>query len=148
MATTGNGVMPDYICPRCLRPRLMCECGAAPRRVQVTEPHTGTGTGMKHDGGKFRWYMLMKGCAMALHGVMQVLEFGAKKYAPESWKQVENGEQRYKDALYRHLHQIETGELFDSESGELHAFHAATNALFYAELVAARESAKGVKVLK
>lgn len=96
--------------------------------------------GLKYDQGKARWWMLMQGCAKALSGVMAVLEFGAKKYAPASWKTVDNAEQRYKDALYRHLHAIEQGEEVDPESGELHAYHIATNSLFYAELVAERRT--------
>jgi hypothetical protein len=70
----------------------------------------------------------------ALAGVAAVLTFGAKKYAAHSWKQVENNKERYRDALYRHLNQLEAGELVDAESGLSHWDHIACNALFLSEL--------------
>ncbi|WYW03940.1 endolysin [Pseudomonas phage vB_PpuP-Villemi] len=88
------------------------------------------GAGLKFDGGKGRWSLMMQGCAAALAGVVEVLGFGAKKYAAHSWKQVENGEERYRDALYRHLHAIERGEEVDPESGLPHWDHLCCNALF------------------
>lgn len=90
--------------------------------------------GLKHDGGKPRWSLLMRGCADALQAVVRVLTFGAQKYADDSWQGVQNGQQRYRDALYRHLNAIERGELVDDESGESHWAHVATNALFLYEL--------------
>lgn len=91
-------------------------------------------SGLKHDGGKPRWSLLMRGCADALQAVVRVLTFGAQKYADDSWQGVQNGQQRYRDALYRHLNAIERGELVDDESGESHWAHVATNALFLYEL--------------
>jgi len=76
----------------------------------------------------------MGGMPKALAGVAAVLTFGAKKYAAHSWKQVENNKERYRDALYRHLNQLEAGELVDSESGLSHWDHIACNALFLSEL--------------
>lgn len=92
------------------------------------------GAGLKFDGGKPRWSLLMQGCAKALTGVAEVLTFGAKKYAAHSWKQVENNKERYRDALYRHLNAIERGEVLDPESGLPHWDHVACNALFLSEL--------------
>ena len=92
------------------------------------------GTGLKFDSGKPRWSLLMKGCAKALRGVVNVLTFGAKKYSEDSWRGVANGQERYRDALYRHLNAIEGGEVIDPESGESHWSHVATNALFLEEL--------------
>lgn len=89
---------------------------------------------LKFDGGKPRWSLLMQGLAKGLAGVVAVLTFGAKKYAAHSWRNVQNGQERYKDALYRHLHAIESGELTDPESGCSHWSHVATNALFLHEL--------------
>ena len=92
------------------------------------------GAGLKFDGDKSRWSLLMGGMPKALAGVAAVLTFGAKKYAAHSWKQVENNKERYRDALYRHLNQLEAGELVDSESGLSHWDHIACNALFLSEL--------------
>lgn len=66
-------------------------------------------SGLKDDGGKPRWSLLMRGCANALQAVVRVLTFGAQKYADDSWQGVQNGQQRYRDALYRHLNAIERG---------------------------------------
>lgn len=89
---------------------------------------------LKFDEGKPRWSLLMQGLAKSLAGIVAVLTFGAKKYAAHSWRNVQNGQERYKDALYRHLHAIESGELTDPESGCSHWSHVATNALFLHEL--------------
>lgn len=90
--------------------------------------------GLKFDGDKPRPTLLMQGCPNALAGVIGVLGFGAKKYAADSWKQVENGKTRYRDALYRHLAAVEAGEVNDPESGLPHWHHICCNALFLAEL--------------
>jgi hypothetical protein len=90
--------------------------------------------GLKFDAGKDRPTLLMQGCSRALSGVIKVLTFGAKKYAADSWKQVENGKDRYRDAMYRHLAAIESGEVLDPESGLPHWDHVACNVLFLSEL--------------
>ena len=92
------------------------------------------GAGLKFDGGKPRWALLMGGMPKALAGVAAVLTFGAKKYAAHSWKKVENNKERYRDALYRHLNQLESGEAVDADSGLSHWDHVAANALFLSEL--------------
>lgn len=107
--------------------------GRRVNEVDVVEPPSLVG-GLKHDGGKPRWSLLMRGCADALQAVVRVLTFGAQKYADDSWQSVQNGQQRYRDALYRHMNAIERGELADDESGESHWAHVATNALFLYEL--------------
>ncbi len=102
--------------------------------------------GRKDDGGKAPWGLLMRGCAPALAGVVAVLKFGAAKYASDSWQRVEGARDRYKDALYRHLHAIETKGFMavDPETGLLEWFHVACNALFLATFaaIAARAEAE------
>lgn len=127
--------------PSCARGRgLTCTCGADeannqwPTTTPFAPPSDTQGTGAKFDGGKDRWSLLMKGCASAVRGVVQILTFGAQKYSADSWQTVPNGYDRYKDALYRHLHAIESGEFFDKESGKPHWHHLACNALFCATL--------------
>lgn len=92
------------------------------------------GAGLKADAGKGRWTLLMQGFPLALAGVVEVLGFGAKKYAAHSWRQVENAPERYRDALYRHLNALESGELVDPESGLSHWEHICFNALALNEL--------------
>lgn len=99
---------------------------------------------MKHDGGKPRWSLLRRGVTRALEGIITVLEFGAKKYAEDSWKTVENGERRYRDALDRHLAEIDKGDEFDAETGLPHIYHVGCNALFLAELYATKKPKRKV----
>lgn len=103
-------------------------------RVRIYAPQPSQEPDLKFDSGKPRWSLLMQGLAKSLAGIVAVLTFGAKKYAAHSWRNVQNGQERYKDALYRHLHAIESGELLDPESGCSHWSHVATNALFLHEL--------------
>lgn len=90
--------------------------------------------GLKYDDGKAPWSLLMRGCAKSLAQVVAVLQFGAKKYAADSWQRVENAPERYRDALYRHMHQIELRgpQAVDPETGLLEWSHVACNAMFLA----------------
>lgn len=85
---------------------------------------------MKYDGDKPKMSLLLSGMAAPILEVAKVLTFGAKKYAANSWQTLENAEERYTDALYRHMNAIHRGELVDPESGLLHAAHVACNAMF------------------
>jgi len=84
-------------------------------------------TGMKYDGDKPRMWLLP---FESLYEIAKVLTFGAKKYAAHSWQTVPNGEERYTNALLRHLTSIQQGEVRDIESGLLHWSHVGCNALF------------------
>ncbi len=92
--------------------------------------------GLKYDAGKAPWSLLMRGCGHALASVVDVLQFGARKYAPDSWQRVPNAETRYRDALYRHMAAIEQEgpQAIDPETGLLHWSHVACNALFLTHL--------------
>lgn len=81
----------------------------------------------KFDEGK-RDYTLLP--INELEQVLDVLEFGAKKYKPNAWKDVPNGLERYKKAMLRHLMEYLKGNELDSESGLEHLSHLATNVLF------------------
>jgi len=76
---------------------------------------------MKFDGRKPRWSLLPKGAVLQ---IIEVLEFGAVKYAENNWQRVENGRQRYYDALMRHMEAWWLGEKTDPESGLSHLAHA------------------------
>lgn len=101
----------------------------------------GRAGGLKYDDGKPRWSLVMRGLRNAIGGLVGVLTFGAAKYEANSWREVEDGYERYKDALYRHLHAIESGESIDPESGMYHWDHVMANAAFCGELY--REAAEG-----
>lgn len=97
----------------------------------MSEQHA---VGYKADVGKNRLTLIMHGFANALLEVGKVGTFGAQKYTDNGWCEVRNGEQRYTDALYRHLLAEATNELVDEESGLLHSAHSAWNALARLEL--------------
>lgn len=75
----------------------------------------------------------------AIAGVASVSNFGATKYAWGGWRHVDNGIDRYTDAMVRHLAAEAQGEVLDSESGLPHAWHVAWNALARAELIVSQE---------
>ncbi len=85
--------------------------------------------GIKHDDKKPKMGLVIGGFAEALEHVGKVGTFGADKYAPDNWKKVENGIDRYTDAMYRHLLAEAKGETRDPETGLHHAAHAAWNSL-------------------
>lgn len=65
-----------------------------------------------------------------IEGVGEVLTFGAKKYEPNNWQNVDDAQDRYYAALLRHLFAWRKGEKNDEESGLSHLKHAATNLMF------------------
>jgi hypothetical protein len=69
----------------------------------------------------------------ALEAVADVGTFGANKYTRGGWQTVPQGEQRYMDALMRHLLKMQREEL-DPDSGLDHLAHLAWNALAVLEL--------------
>jgi hypothetical protein len=84
-------------------------------------------TGLKHDQGKNCLGLVFRGFSKALWAVVQVGTFGANKYKPDSWQEVE--QERYQDALLRHLFLYFQNEKIDEESGFNHLAHVAWNAL-------------------
>ena len=83
--------------------------------------------GTKYDGGKMRYSLLPKGVVSA---IVQVLEYGATKYAPNNWQLLPDADARYYDALMRHLAAWRDGESHDAESGLPHMAHVLCNAAF------------------
>lgn len=78
-------------------------------------------TGIKFDNDKPQWSLLP---FKALKEVVDVLTYGAKKYAPDNWKKVPNAKQRYIDAGFRHFTAYAAGEKLDPETGKSHLAHA------------------------
>lgn len=75
---------------------------------------------------KLRWDLLPLDL---IEEIVKVYHFGSLKYAPNTWKGLEDGENRYRAALLRHLVAHEKGDLRDNESGLFHAAHLAWNAI-------------------
>lgn len=80
--------------------------------------------GLKFDEGKPMAGLLID-FGPALIAVAQAGTYGAVKYGATNWKQVPEGEQRYRDAGMRH--RLQHGN--DEESGLPHLYHAAWNIL-------------------
>ena len=83
--------------------------------------------GVKYDSEKPKWTLLP---FRALQEVVEVLTFGAKKYAADNWKHVPQAQERYIDAAYRHLADWNSGEKKDPETGKSHLAHAICCLLF------------------
>lgn len=85
-------------------------------------------TGYKNDriDDKLRWELLPW---QEIEDIVKVYHFGAKKYTPESWKNLNDGARRYFAACNRHLIAYIKGEKIDPESGIYHLAHAAWNVI-------------------
>jgi hypothetical protein len=90
--------------------------------------------GAKLDAGKQRAALVLRGFCRALDGVIGIGTHGAAKYSPGGWQEVPEAEERYLDALYRHLQADARGEANDKDSGLTHLAHAAWNILAVLEL--------------
>lgn len=75
---------------------------------------------------KLRWDLLP---LTDLEEVVKLYTFGAEKYGDNNWQNLENGYQRYKAAMLRHLLEYEKGNTVDSESGCSHLAAVIWNAI-------------------
>lgn len=107
------------------------EAKAALKEEAKAAPKEEAKTDLKFDHEKPMPHLVFDSMNLALMEVVKVATFGARKYEPESWKQVANGSTRYKSALYRHL--LDPQEL-DGESELDHLAHVAWNALALLQL--------------
>lgn len=89
-----------------------------------------TERGLKFDQGKPQFRLVPP---FIYEEVAKVLTFGAIKYNEDNWKYVENGRNRYLDALLRHCEAYKKGEIYDPESGFHHLAHAICCAMFISE---------------
>ena len=75
---------------------------------------------------KLRWDLLP---LTDLEEVVKLYTFGAEKYGDNNWQNLENGYQRYKAAMLRHLLEYEKGNTVDGESGCSHLAAVIWNAI-------------------
>lgn len=83
--------------------------------------------GTKYDSDKPQWSLIPW---RAAREVVSVLMFGAEKYAPENWKGVPDGFNRYMNGALRHTLARLNGEFVDQESGLPTLAHAICCLLF------------------
>lgn len=117
---------PDWTCPDC-GGEYIGRYDISTHRVMTGCGKTKTEVGTKLDNDKLRWSLLPSG---TIAQIIQVLEYGAKKYSVGNWVNVPDGKTRYYDAAMRHLDAWRGGEINDSESGLPHLAHAACCLLF------------------
>jgi len=63
-------------------------------------------------------------------GIAETLTFGANKYAPNTWQNIDEPIETHYGAVLRHLLAWRSGEIKDPESGIHHLKHAASNIMF------------------
>lgn len=100
------------------------------RSVGFTGEFREVAPGTKFDAEKPRWELLP---LVAVQAVVDVLTYGARKYAPGNWRKVRPLRSRYIGALWRHVVAHCRGESKDPESGLPHLAHAAACVLFLLE---------------
>ncbi len=109
------------------------DCDIAPAvRVVEGAPKLDTAEQMtqqnqKFDDEKLRFDLIPP---EILTAIAEVLSFGAKKYGPNNWQQLDNFNSRFTAALMRHLNAWRSGETNDPESGKSHLCHMACNIAF------------------
>lgn len=84
----------------------------------------------KFDGGKPPVAAVIGEFAGPLLEVAKVGQYGNEKYTGfDGWKKVENGGERYANAMLRHFLDLKSGNEIDADSGQLNAAMIAWNAL-------------------
>lgn len=104
--------------------------------TNAIEPIDSQPVGTKYDQDKLQYSLIP---SHALEQIAKNLTVGLKKYKErDNWKKVQGAEQRYLDALYRHLEAHRRGEMYDTDSSVpdmLHMAAVAVNAMFLLEFM-------------
>lgn len=83
--------------------------------------------GKKFDNGKTPYELIDW---KAIEELAEILQFGANKYGPNNWQQLDNAPDRYFSATMRHLLAYRSGESVDPETGRSHLAHLLCNVMF------------------
>lgn len=70
------------------------------------------GGGIKYDLGKLDWSLLPW---EVIEKIVVRFSVGKEKYLPDSWKLLENGENRYEAAMMRHFCEYKKGNVWDED---------------------------------
>lgn len=97
--------------------------------------------GIKYDDGKPRVSEFLQDFEDSILEVTKVWEFGANKYGKSNWKDLKNARNRYTNAMLRHLLK-EPNNMYDDETGLLHATHICFNALARLHFILQEEKEK------
>lgn len=99
-------------------------CGAAPMAPCLSGAHSVEG--VKHDSSKPPLHLIAPDF---LYAVAEILDFGARKYAPRNWEKGMNWSRCYRAAI-GHLFDWWLGKGPDPETGKSHLWHAACCIMF------------------
>ena len=80
----------------------------------------------KNDSGKLRWHLFHW---PSLERILEVLEHGVDEYGEDNWKECDD-ENRYLNALQRHISARFQGEIRDPKTGLSHLAHAGCCIIF------------------
>lgn len=81
----------------------------------------------RYNSGKRKWSLVHW---KSIEPLVEVLEFGAKKYSPDNWKKGLD-KKEILESMMRHLTALMDGEKTDKESNLRHMGHILCNAMFY-----------------
>lgn len=87
--------------------------------------------GLRYNEGKRKWSLVH---FRSLEPMIEVLEYGANKYAPKNWQRGLD-KMEILESLQRHVAKLFDGEDIDAESGLHHIGHIMCNAMFYSFFV-------------
>jgi hypothetical protein len=93
-------------------------------KLETIEPSS---IGVKHDDGKLHWSLVDY---KQIEKLVDILTLGEKKYAANNWMHVDNFNNRYFDALMRHITAWKYGDTIDKEWNKSHLSHAMANLMF------------------
>lgn len=94
--------------------------------MEVSEEINFQRQALRYNQGKLKWALVD---FKSLEGLVEVLEYGANKYAPDNWKKGMPVKE-VAESLMRHLFAFLDGEDVDPESGCRHISHVMCNAMF------------------
>ena len=83
--------------------------------------------GLRYNQGKRKWSLVDY---KSLEPMIEVLEFGAKKYSPDNWKKGLD-KKEILESMQRHLGALMDGQASDPETELSHMGHIMCNAMFY-----------------
>ena len=130
-AAYGTGPLADQLVKDAMKREEDLHKSAEQKRYAYTKPTEPELLNPKHDGkadtGKLRWTLLPWSSVVS---ILEILEYGARKYSKDGWRTVPSAKARYSDALMRHFVAWLEGEKVDPESGYSHLAHVGCNALF------------------
>lgn len=104
-----------------------CDCLSEQTCPTCKDEKIANGKGAKFDSDKLRYDLITP---ESLEGLASILSLGAKKYGPNNWMQIADGEARYRAAMMRHFEAYRKGETQDEDSLKSHLFHCLCNIMF------------------